>query len=102
MPSRLILPFLKRIGNFFGRFTPTNAIENLRQSLYVAGNPIGIGPGEFLGIRLALVLAGLFFAFLFLRRDFDRTNIFAARLAVLPSVIRQLVDVRSGGKVPQS
>ena len=94
MTSRLILPFLKRIGNFFGRFTPTNAIENLRQSLYVAGNPIGIGPGEFLGIRLALVLAGLLLAFLFLRRDFDRTNILIAILIPLACYILPILWLR--------
>src|SRR3990172_10087517 len=94
LANRLILPFLRRIGNFFGRYTPTNAIENLRQSLYVAGNPIGVGPGEFLGIRLALVLAGLLLAFLFLRRDFNRVNILIAILIPLACYILPILWLR--------
>ena len=94
MTSRLVLPFLKRIGNKFSRFTPTNAIENVRQDLYVAGNPLGFGPGEFLGVRLAMVLAGILLALLFLRRDFNQLNILIGILIPIACYIVPILWLR--------
>jgi len=83
MSSRLILPFLKRIGKFFSRFTPKNAIEDIRHRLYIAGNPLGMGPIEFYGVRLAFILIGSGAFFILLRSNFSRNTILAGILLLI-------------------
>lgn len=83
MSSRLILPFLKRIGTFFSRFTPKNAIEDIRHRLYIAGNPLGMGPIEFYGVRLAFIVIGSVAFFLLLRSNFTRPTILAGILLLI-------------------
>jgi tight adherence protein C len=83
MSSRLILPFLKRIGKFFSRFTPKNAVEDIRHRLYIAGNPMGMGPIEFYGVRLAFILIGSVAFFFILRSDLSRTNILVGILVLI-------------------
>jgi tight adherence protein C len=83
MSSRLILPFLKRIGTFFSRFTPKNAIEDIRHRLYIAGNPLGMGPIEFYGVRLAFIVIGSLAFFIVLRANFTRPMIFAGILLLI-------------------
>ena len=85
--SRLLMPFFKRIGNFFGRLTPKKTVEDLRKKLYIAGNPFGIGPIEFYGIRLAFIVAGLGLLFIFVQRGFNQTNILIGILAVVVCIL---------------
>jgi len=85
--SRLLMPFFKRIGNFFGRLTPGKTVEGLRKKLYIAGNPLGIGPIEFYGIRLAFILAGAGLLVVFVRRGLDQTNILIGILGLIGCLI---------------
>jgi tight adherence protein C len=62
--SRTIVPFAKGIVEFFGRYTPANAIPKLERSLAIAGNPMGLHAQSFYGIRVIILLAGIFTAFL--------------------------------------
>ena len=80
MVRRVFLPWLKRIGRFFGRLTPSSRLQELGRQLTVAGNPLGLEAREFFGISLALNLLGLWLAFVFLRRGLDRNNILLAVL----------------------
>ena len=58
--SRLTVPFFKGLGQFFGRLTPTTQIEDLRRKLTIAGNPMGLGPREFFGLRVVIIILGIF------------------------------------------
>lgn len=62
--SRTIVPLAKSIVGFFGKYTPANAIPKLERSLAIAGNPMGLHAQSFYGIRVIILLAGIFAAFL--------------------------------------
>jgi tight adherence protein C len=82
MIRRVFLPWLKGIGKFFGRLTPTSNIRELGRQLIIAGNPLGLEAREFFGISLALNLLGLWLAFVILRRGMDRNNLALALVLV--------------------
>jgi tight adherence protein C len=62
--ERVIVPLIRRIGEFSARFTPQKAIQNTARRLELAGNPWPIDAATFLAIRfiLAVVLGGLLLA----------------------------------------
>ncbi|MBI3363062.1 MAG: type II secretion system F family protein [Chloroflexi bacterium] len=65
--ERILLPNIRRLGDFSTRFTPQASLEATQHKLDLAGNPGNIGPTEFWAIRIVatVVLGGLiFFAFL--------------------------------------
>ncbi len=59
--ERVIIPVIRRIGEFSARFTPQKAIQDTAKRLELAGNPWPIDAATFLAIRfiLAVVLGGL-------------------------------------------
>lgn len=79
--SRAFLPIFRNIGRFFSRFTPASSIDNLQHQLYIAGNPMGMGPREFYGLRLIFVLVGVGLAYLVYQRSGDN------RLMILAAVL---------------
>ena len=62
--ERVIIPVVRRIGEFSARFTPQKAIQDTARRLELAGNPWPIDAATFLAIRfiLAVVLAGFLVA----------------------------------------
>ena len=58
--ERVIVPIIRRIGEFSARFTPQKAIQDTARKLELAGNPWPIDAATFLAIRfiLAVVLGG--------------------------------------------
>jgi tight adherence protein C len=62
--ERVIIPVIRRIGEFSARFTPQKAIQDTARRLELAGNPWPIDAATFLAIRfiLAVVLAGFLIA----------------------------------------
>ncbi|RME90668.1 MAG: type II secretion system F family protein [Anaerolineae bacterium] len=62
--DRIIIPLLRRIGEFSTRFTPQRLIQETEHKLEMAGNPLRIDAATFLASRF--VLAGAFGGFLFL------------------------------------
>jgi tight adherence protein C len=60
----VIVPIIRRIGEFSARFTPQKAIQDTARKLELAGNPWPIDAATFLAIRfiLALVLGGFLLA----------------------------------------
>ncbi len=54
--QRVIVPILRQIAEFIGRFTPQSVIEDTRRRLELAGNPVRLGAAEFFVLQL---LAGL-------------------------------------------
>ncbi|HET9906111.1 MAG TPA: type II secretion system F family protein [Anaerolineales bacterium] len=62
--ERVIIPIVRRLGEFSARFTPQKAIQDTARKLELAGNPWPIDAATFLAIRfiLAVVLAGFLIA----------------------------------------
>jgi len=58
--ERVIIPLIRRLGEFSARFTPQKAIQDTARRLELAGNPWPIDAATFLAIRfiLAVVLGG--------------------------------------------
>lgn len=93
--SRIILPVFQRIGNIFGRLTPSNALEDLRHKLYIAGNPLGLGPREFYGIRLAFLLLGAGLVFTLLRKTINSQYILFSVLILILCYLFPIAWLRS-------
>src|SRR5215211_4164164 len=62
--ERVIVPVIRRLGEFSARFTPQKAIQDTGRRLELAGNPWPIDAATFLAIRfiLAVVLGGFLVA----------------------------------------
>src|SRR5919106_2075149 len=62
--ERVIIPIVRRLGEFSARFTPQKAIQDTAKRLELAGNPWPIDAATFLAIRfiLAVVLGGFLVA----------------------------------------
>ena len=58
--ERVIIPMVRRIGEFSARFTPQKAIQDTTRRMELAGNPWPIDASTFLAIRfiLAVVFGG--------------------------------------------
>jgi tight adherence protein C len=80
--SRTVTPALKAIGRFFGRITPSGAIDNISRKLLIAGNPAGLGAREYYGITIASTLLGVYLAFLFYRRGTSAMNVLLSILVL--------------------
>jgi tight adherence protein C len=78
--NRVVLPPIRTVVGFLGRFTPAESIEKVRHQLYIAGNPYGLGPREFYGIRIVFTLIGVWGAFFILRREITQLNVLLAVL----------------------
>jgi tight adherence protein C len=79
---RVLLPFLASVSARLGRFAPNQNAARLRQRLREAGAPRGLGPSEFVGIRL--VLGSGFGGFLLLLFLLSGTNLLIALM--MPAV----------------
>lgn len=66
LTERVVVPVARRLGELVSRFTPQNALQSTAQRLELAGNPRGLDPSIFWGMRivLAVALAG-FLMFIF-------------------------------------
>src|SRR6266498_2195213 len=62
--ERVLIPVVRRVGEFSARFTPQKAIQDTARKLELAGNPWPIDAATFLAIRfiLAVVLGGFLVA----------------------------------------
>ncbi|MEO5887885.1 MAG: type II secretion system F family protein [Anaerolineales bacterium] len=76
--ERVLVPIIRRLGEFSARFTPQKAIQTTARRLELAGNPWPIDAATFLAIRfiLAVVLAGLLIAFVLLSPTTSATDKF--------------------------
>lgn len=66
--NRVLLPWLRAMARFFNRFTPRGVVDDVGQSLVIAGHPYGLGPREFLGLHLVFSMIGIVLAYLVVRR----------------------------------
>lgn len=72
--TRILLPLFKRSTRLLGKLTPRGMFAELKHQLAIAGNPLGLGPREFYGLRLAFTLLGFWLAFTFLRSGLARPH----------------------------
>jgi len=61
--ERVIKPLLGRFINAIGAMAPSEALENARQELEKAGNPMGLNAQSFMTMRLFTAIAGIGGAF---------------------------------------
>jgi tight adherence protein C len=61
--DRVVMPFMRRLGEISTRFTPQNVLENTRKKLELAGNPGRMDASTFMILHFvaAVVLGGLIF-----------------------------------------
>src|SRR5574339_327765 len=52
--ERVIVPIIRRVGEFSARFTPQKAIQDTARKMELAGNPWPIDAPTFLAIRFVL------------------------------------------------
>jgi len=66
--ERVIIPIIRRVGEFSARFTPQKAIQDTARKMELAGNPWPIDAATFLAIRfiLGVVLGGFMLAVILL------------------------------------
>jgi tight adherence protein C len=81
--NRTFIPAIKAVGNFFGRITPSGAIEGISRKLMIAGNPMGLGAREYYGISMATTLLGVYLAFVFIRRGTEMINVLLSILILI-------------------
>ncbi|MGI8474848.1 MAG: hypothetical protein ACR2OO_00475 [Thermomicrobiales bacterium] len=81
--DRLIKPMVRKWSTFIGERSGANSVEKVRHKLSQAGNPSGLGPVEFVGLRLLLALglgAGAFLLFFVTTASVTSALLFAAAL----------------------
>lgn len=54
---RVLQPIVKGVLGSVGRLSPKGNLEKLRQQLLIAGSPMGLGPLDFMGLRLIVAVA---------------------------------------------
>jgi len=76
--ERVIIPVIRRVGEFSARFTPQKAIQDTARRLELAGNPWPIDASTFLAIRfiLAVVLGGFLTAVILISPPSDPSDNF--------------------------
>lgn len=62
--ERILAPFVKNVLSLLGKTSPGQNVEKLKHNLELAGNPNGLTPSMFVGIRIVLTLV-LFVIFFF-------------------------------------
>jgi len=67
--SRVLLPIFQKASHLLGRITPGRLSKGLERQLAIAGNPLGLGPREFYGIRLVFTVTGIILAILLFQAD---------------------------------
>jgi tight adherence protein C len=54
--TRVVIPTLRKLGQFAARFTPQASLENVQHQLDLAGNPRGLDPTMFWAVRIIATL----------------------------------------------
>ena len=84
--TRMLEPFIRQIGGFFGRLTPASSIDSLEHQLNIAERPYGLGPREFYGLRIVFMILGILAAFYIIQQGREIINIIGAALAAYVGV----------------
>jgi tight adherence protein C len=85
--SRMLEPFIRQVGGFFGRLTPSGSIDQLQHQLNIANNPYGLGAREFYGFRILIAILGVWLAIIVFRQGSGLLYIIAAGLTAYVGVL---------------
>jgi len=80
--SRTIISWFKQILQFLGKYTPVKMVVDLEHKLTVAGNPGNMHAREYYALRLLVLLAGFFLAYL-INLDLKNINLTSFMLGVM-------------------
>jgi len=74
--ERVLVPIIRRVGEFSVRFTPQKAIQNVTRLMELAGNPWPIDAATFFALRfvLAIVFGGLAIAYIAISHPADSSK----------------------------
>ena len=74
--ERVLVPIIRKIGEFSVRFTPQKAIQNVSRLMELAGNPWPIDAATFFALRfvLAIVFGGLAVAYIIISPPADSSK----------------------------
>src|SRR5258708_13334664 len=74
--ERILVPIIRKIGEFSVRFTPQKAIQNVTRMMELAGNPWPIDAATFFALRfvLAIVFGGLAVAYILISPPADSSK----------------------------
>ena len=84
--ARIIKPAVRNLSRLLGQRSPGASLDRVRAKLAQAGNPSGLGPVEFIGLRYVVTLAlgiGSFLLFTVAKAPPSFTFILAATVAIL-------------------
>jgi tight adherence protein C len=84
--ERVLLPTMRRLGQFASRFTPQASLESIQHQLDLAGNPRGLDPTMFWAIRIiaTLTLGG---AILFITTIAPPDSFFSIRTGTIKALL---------------
>jgi tight adherence protein C len=88
--ARTVLPWFRSLGYFLGRLTPGGVEDTVRKQLVAAGNPLNLGPREFIGLRVALLLLGGVLMWVVMRQDLNRTTV---AIGVIVAILSYLFPI---------
>lgn len=66
--DRILVPIMRRLGEFFVRLTPQSTLENTTRMLELAGSPYNWSAANFMTIRVGATIFFTFFTFMFMTR----------------------------------
>ena len=92
--TRMLEPFIRQVGGLFGRFTPSGSIENLEHLLDIAERPYGLGPREFYGFRIIIMILGIWLAYMVFNRGSGYLYWIAAGLIAYVGIFGPMVWLR--------
>jgi tight adherence protein C len=85
--TRVLQPFIQRVGSFFGRITPTSTLERLDRELMIANNPYGLGAREFFGLRIVVLIVGIWSAVYFIQQRSEMINYILGGLTAYVAIL---------------
>ncbi len=83
--QRVLVPTLRRVGQFASRFTPQHSLESVQHLLDLAGNPRGLDPTIFWALRI-FATVGLGGAILLVTFLAPRESAFSIRTSTLKAL----------------
>ena len=89
--TRMLEPFIRQVGGLFGRLTPSGSISNLDHLLDIAERPYGLGPREFYGFRIIIMILGVWLAFMIFQRGTGLIYLIGSGLIAYVSIFGPMV-----------
>jgi tight adherence protein C len=98
---RVLEPFIKTVGGFFGRLTPSGSIDRIEHQLTIAEHPYGLGAREFYGLRIVVMILGVWLAFVVFRAGSDLIYTIGAVITLYVGVMGPSIWLRRKVRIRQ-